>query len=197
MSTGTGCRTSTPSPAITTAPTTRWPSGSWGWRFRRPAAGTDFHPADRFRASPDSGAQRLIRATVRYPVASPGKRSATGGEFNDSLSPIGNTAATLLTDSAPPRIAARSALAGLRSGIRLLAPVSAARPGGEFNDSLSPIGNTAATILTDFEPPRIAARSALAGLRSGIRLLAPVSAARPGESSMTACRPSVTLRLRY
>ncbi|WP_376787359.1 hypothetical protein, partial [Klebsiella africana] len=35
---------------------------------------------------------------VCYPVGSPGKRSATGGEFNDSndsLSPIGNTAATL------------------------------------------------------------------------------------------------------
>jgi membrane-bound lytic murein transglycosylase B len=37
ISTGTVCRTSTPSPAITTAPTTRWPSGSWVWRFLRPA----------------------------------------------------------------------------------------------------------------------------------------------------------------
>ncbi|MFB2015345.1 hypothetical protein ACEZAT_03625, partial [Shigella flexneri] len=51
--------------------------------------------------------------------------------------------------------------------------------------------------LTDSAPPRIAARSALSGLRSGIRLVAPVSAARPGESSMTACHPSATQRLRY
>jgi membrane-bound lytic murein transglycosylase B len=36
-STGTVCRTSTPLPAITTAPITRWPSGSWVWRFLRPA----------------------------------------------------------------------------------------------------------------------------------------------------------------
>ncbi|PZZ89346.1 hypothetical protein DMS93_27600, partial [Klebsiella variicola] len=72
---------------------------------------------------------------VWYPVGSPGKRSATGGEFNDSLSPIGNTAATLLTDSAPPRIAARSALSGLRSGIRLVAPVGAARPGDDAGEA--------------------------------------------------------------
>ena len=85
MSTGTGCRTSTPSPATTTAPTTRWPSGSWVWRLRRPAA--------------------VINPFIR------------------------------LTISQPPRIAVRSALSGLRSGIRLLAPVSAARPGDDAGEA--------------------------------------------------------------
>ncbi|VFS76837.1 Membrane-bound lytic murein transglycosylase B precursor [Raoultella planticola] len=36
-STGMVCRTSTPLPAITTVPTTRWPSGSSVWPFLRPA----------------------------------------------------------------------------------------------------------------------------------------------------------------
>ncbi len=45
--------------------------------------------------------------------------------------------------------------------------------------------------LTISQPPRIAARSALSGLRSGIRLLAPVSAARPG---MTPGRPRLSSR---
>lgn len=35
ISTGTGCRTSTPLPVITTAPIMRWRCGSWGWRCHR------------------------------------------------------------------------------------------------------------------------------------------------------------------
>ncbi|PLN63115.1 hypothetical protein CWN75_17495, partial [Klebsiella pneumoniae] len=76
-----------------------------------------------------------IRATVWYPVASPGKRSATGGEFNDSLSPIGNTAATLRAVIRTLAAEFASALSGLRSGIRLLAPVSAARPGDDAGEA--------------------------------------------------------------
>ncbi|QEP91949.1 hypothetical protein FZ929_22455 [Klebsiella pneumoniae] len=54
----------------------------------------------------------------------------------------------------------------------MLATVSAARP-GEFNDSLSPIGNTAATLRAVIRTLAAEFASALSGLRSGIRLLAP------------------------
>ncbi|MGX0534990.1 hypothetical protein ACUXKK_001990, partial [Klebsiella aerogenes] len=69
------------------------------------------------------------------------------------------------------RIAAHSALSGLRFGIWLVAPVSVSATG---------------------EGSRIAAHSALSGLRFGSRLVAPVSVSATGEGSRIAAHSALS-----
>ncbi len=87
---------------------------------------------------PDGGAWRLIRATVRYSVGSPGKRKRHRGGFPDSGASRLIRATIRYSVGSPgkrkrhrgsSRIAAHSALSGLRFGIRLVAPVSVSATG--------------------------------------------------------------------